>query len=93
MITLEHLTQLVETNIRDGKGKTECVCGQPYDPENLQIDMYSHDGGIDIAGLGRQWVYLSCECGYEKSLWKLRGGMGALYGRDEQPPEQDQRRA
>ena len=41
----------------------------------LKVQMYPHDGGINLVTLGvnqKWWVYGHCtECGHDSALWKL----------------------
>jgi len=69
--TLEKIQAKIEQCIKEDIGRTHCTCGEPIHPE--EIEMYPHEGGIEIRNQGRQWVYIHCpKCGYDWALWKLR---------------------
>ena len=36
------------------------------------LEHYPHENGVNIKGIGKQWVYGHCdECGYDSALWKI----------------------
>lgn len=52
----------------------KCIsCEQPLEfGIGSQIDSYDHDGGIWLENYEKkQWVFVTCPCGYDSALWKL----------------------
>ena len=48
------------------------VCGHRLYSWPPYMQYYPHDGGIEIQGMGRLWIYFVCpNCGYQNALWKL----------------------
>ncbi len=54
-----------------------CVsCINPL-PSSPEVEYYDHSGGWEVEGFSeRQWLYVTCACGYPNALWKL-GIMGS----------------
>lgn len=40
--------------------------------ENKPIEHYPHISGWEVEGFDKlQWLYITCDCGYQWALWKL----------------------
>ena len=63
--TLADIKKWVDEN------EVRCItCGALLTSAHMKY--YPHDGGVQIQGMGRLWIYLECpKCGYQNALWKL----------------------
>ena len=54
-------------------GQAKCTCRRNPKLLTSNIDMYEHDGGIDVPNEDtKQWVYVTCElCEYQWSFTKI----------------------
>ena len=60
--------------IREHAHELKCfgTCNKKLSEVSYVVQMYPHEGGIEIEGAGKQWVYVHCNvCGYDTALWKL----------------------
>ncbi len=63
MVTLDKIREQI-------KEKVCMYCGRDLDVNN--IESYDYEGGWTVDGfLCKQWLYITCGCGYQLALWKL----------------------
>ena len=55
-----------------------CICGKPLVEvdDNITIGTYPHEGGMEIDGVGYEWVYIKCpSCHYDYALNHLQSAL------------------
>lgn len=65
MTTIKDIVEFLDANPQP------CSCGATTDSSHLQY--YDHEGGFEIEGMPKQWLYTECSnCGYQLSFKKWR---------------------
>lgn len=58
----------IQEKLKEAKPKCKW-CGEEL---NSSIEYYPHEGGVELEGFkNKQWLYVTCSCGYQWALHKL----------------------